>query len=80
LPALFYPNMKTGMDDQLARCKVAEEEGWGIVLEQRTHNNIDLACKDLLNRFKNSSNIPEKLNGADPLSSLLMEGLNESKE
>ena len=40
LPALFYPNMKTGMDDQLKRCKVAEEEGWGIVLELRNKKNI----------------------------------------
>jgi UDP:flavonoid glycosyltransferase YjiC (YdhE family) len=31
LPTLFLPNMNTGMDDQLARCKVAEEEGWGFV-------------------------------------------------
>ena len=29
LPALFYPNLETGMDDQLARCLLAEEEGWG---------------------------------------------------
>ncbi len=28
LPALFYPNLETGMDDQLARCLLAEEEGW----------------------------------------------------
>jgi UDP:flavonoid glycosyltransferase YjiC (YdhE family) len=40
LPALFYPNMNTGMDDQLARCKVAEEEGWGIVIENRTKSTI----------------------------------------
>jgi len=32
LPTLFLPNMNTGMDDQLARCRVAEEEGWGLVL------------------------------------------------
>ena len=40
LPALFYPNLNTGMDDQLARCKVAEEEGWGIVLEIRNNKTI----------------------------------------
>ena len=32
LPTLFLPNMNTGMDDQLARCTIAEEEGWGLVL------------------------------------------------
>lgn len=36
LPTLFLPNMNTGMDDQLARCKVAEEEGWGIVQSEQT--------------------------------------------
>ena len=37
---IFYPNMNTGMDDQLARCKVAEQEGWGLVVEERTKENI----------------------------------------
>jgi hypothetical protein len=32
--------MNTGMDDQLARCKVAEREGWGLVVEERTKENI----------------------------------------
>jgi UDP:flavonoid glycosyltransferase YjiC (YdhE family) len=75
LPALFYPNMNTGMDDQLARCNVADIEGWGKVVQKRTHDNILLACEDLLNRLKNSSTIPKQLNGADILSTLLMEGL-----
>ena len=44
LPALFYPNMNTGMDDQLARCKVAEEEGWGLVLETRNRKSIEKSC------------------------------------
>jgi predicted glycosyltransferase len=77
LPALFYPNMNTGMDDQLARCNVADIEGWGKVVQKRTHDNILLACEDLLNRLKNPSTIPKQLNGADILSTLLMEGLNE---
>jgi len=44
LPALFYPNMNTGMDDQLARCNVAEEEGWGTVLETRNRKSIEKSC------------------------------------
>ena len=40
IPTIFYPNMNTGMDDQLARCKVAEKEGWGLVVAQRTKENI----------------------------------------
>ena len=39
-PTIFYPNMRTGMDDQLARCKVAVDEGWGVVVETRTKKNI----------------------------------------
>ena len=53
LPALFYPNMKTGMDDQLKRCKVAEEEGWGIVLELRNKKNIAISCGTLLDLVGN---------------------------
>jgi UDP-N-acetylglucosamine--N-acetylmuramyl-(pentapeptide) pyrophosphoryl-undecaprenol N-acetylglucosamine transferase len=48
LPALFYPNMKTGMDNQMARCKVAEDEGWGIVLKNRNKSNIVRVCQELL--------------------------------
>jgi UDP:flavonoid glycosyltransferase YjiC (YdhE family) len=40
IPTIFYPNMNTGMDDQLARCKVAEKEGWGIVVEKRDAKSI----------------------------------------
>jgi UDP-N-acetylglucosamine--N-acetylmuramyl-(pentapeptide) pyrophosphoryl-undecaprenol N-acetylglucosamine transferase len=31
IPTLFIPNTETGMDDQVKRCKMAEEEGWGLV-------------------------------------------------
>ena len=52
IPTLFYPNMNTGMDDQLARCKVAEKENWGIVLDKRIQvsiiNGLDkLFCLEL---------------------------------
>ena len=40
MPTLFFPNMKTGMDDQLARCQVAVEEGWGVVVKQRNSQTI----------------------------------------
>lgn len=40
MPTLFYPNMETGMDDQLARCHVAVEEGWGVVVKHRTPRAI----------------------------------------
>lgn len=48
MPTLFYPNMNTGMDDQYARCKVAEDEKWGLVLEKRTARSIKSAIRKLL--------------------------------
>ena len=55
LPALFYPNMNTGMDDQLARCKVAEDEGWGKVIVDRTPSAISNGVKHLLSMERQSS-------------------------
>jgi hypothetical protein len=72
LPALFYPNMKTGMDDQLARCKVAEEEGWGIVLESRNKKTIQSSCLLLLKLVGKFSNVTYS-NGAISLSKKLIE-------
>jgi len=40
IPTIFYPNMSTGMDDQLARCRVSEVEGWGLVVDKRTSKSI----------------------------------------
>ena len=31
VPTLFIPNTETGMDDQVARCQKAVEEGWGLI-------------------------------------------------
>ena len=63
LPALFYPNMNTGMDDQLARCKVAEVEGWGFVVEKRTESTISEGIKNLLSGGTKSTSITSA-NGA----------------
>jgi UDP-N-acetylglucosamine--N-acetylmuramyl-(pentapeptide) pyrophosphoryl-undecaprenol N-acetylglucosamine transferase len=54
LPALFYPNMQTGMDDQLARCKVAEQEGWGHVVEKRNQLSISEGIEKLFSIENNS--------------------------
>lgn len=62
VPTLFIPNTDTGMDDQVKRCKIAEDEGWGIV---NVHPNDGELAKDiaaLLQRSK-SSGYPEE-NGA----------------
>lgn len=48
LPTLFYPNLETGMDDQFARCAIAEKEGWGYVLKYRGQKEIRTAVDTLL--------------------------------
>ena len=66
LPALFYPNMETGMDDQLARCLIAEKEGWGFVVKERNETTIQEGIRNLLeHQPKNISS--EHINGADEL-------------
>ena len=48
LPTLFYPNLKTGMDDQKSRCMISVDEGWGIVNTNRNIGNISKDIKKLL--------------------------------
>ena len=74
LPALFYPNMETGMDDQLARCLVAEEEGWGYVVQNRTKQQIQEGIEKLLNHTSKPEP-REYVNGADKLCLELLDSL-----
>jgi len=46
--------MNTGMDDQLARCKIAEEEGWGLVVEKREKKSIVQAISEIVNLNPNN--------------------------
>ena len=71
LPALFYPNMETGMDDQLARCSAAELEGWGIILKKRDAKSIQSSISELLQIEIKSKSISK--NGAIELASKLLE-------
>jgi UDP-N-acetylglucosamine--N-acetylmuramyl-(pentapeptide) pyrophosphoryl-undecaprenol N-acetylglucosamine transferase len=48
IPTVFYPNLETGMDDQLARCNVAVEEGWGVVVRRRNESSIQSAIRSCL--------------------------------
>ena len=48
IPTLFIPNMDTGMDDQVARCKIAEEEGWGL-LHMTGKGNLEQKIASVLN-------------------------------
>jgi UDP:flavonoid glycosyltransferase YjiC (YdhE family) len=75
LPTLFYPNMVTGMDDQLARCNVAVEEGWGYVLKQRDMVNIEDAINNLLSRIDNIKSLNTIENGAWSLTHVLQSKL-----
>lgn len=61
LPTIFYPNMNTGMDDQLARCLVSESEEWGVVVKERNRNSIATGIQlvEKLNVERNS-----QMNGA----------------
>ena len=70
LPTLFLPNMNTGMDDQLARCKVAEEEGWGRVLAEAGH--LETALQTLLGLDADATPF-DAVNGAAALSSRLLQ-------
>tara|TARA_B100000767_G_scaffold36284_1_gene30744 strand:+ start:2447 stop:4339 length:1893 start_codon:yes stop_codon:yes gene_type:complete len=66
LPALFYPNMNTGMDDQLARCRAAENEGWGHVIVERNKDSIRNGIEHLLT-IKNSKPLEPIPSGATEL-------------
>ena len=74
IPTLFYPNMNTGMDDQLARCKSAEIEGWGLVLESRTASSVPKSIKELLSLKPQSLNL-SLTNGAEELANSLLKYL-----
>ena len=71
VPTVFYPNMATGMDDQLARCRQAEAEGWGLVVKERTKSAIETAVAELLSRPRNP--VSEQENGASILQKVLSE-------
>lgn len=70
LPTLFIPNLNTGMDDQLARCLVAKEEGWGEVLKSVTHETVNEALLKIVGK------IPAPIiesNGANELAKMIIE-------
>jgi len=71
IPTLFYPNMNTGMDDQLARCKVAEKEKWGIVLEKRTKKSISNCIEKLLFMERQLNDLHYKNGSKDFVESIL---------
>ena len=72
IPTLFIPNTETGMDDQQARCRTAEEEGWGLVyidgandLKEKVSEVLELSSEPFVSE-----------NGVHMISSLL--GISQS--
>ena len=78
LPSIFFPNLNTGQDNQLARAKVAEDIGAMIVVKDRKRQNIEDAILKINNekyRIKMKENI-KKLhaeNGAEQIAKYLIE-------
>jgi len=70
MPTIFIPNLNTGMDDQRARCKVAEEEKWGVVVESVTKESISDAIKSLKGL---EPNFKEFDNGATTIANMILE-------
>lgn len=72
IPTLFLPNLNTGMDDQLARCRVAEEEGWGIVAtEDRKSIGVDI--QRLLDMDYPGNGGKSTVNGANRIADIILE-------
>jgi len=70
MPTIFIPNPNTGMDDQYARCRVAEKEKWGVVVESVTKDNIRNAINKLASI---RPSINEFENGAKTIASMILE-------
>jgi len=58
VPTLFIPNTETGMDDQVKRCKQAEEEGWGLVAntDQESYDSFVVSLLDLQGSPRSETN------------------------
>jgi len=83
LPTIFYPNMDTGQDDQLARAGVAEKVGAMVVLRKRTRNKISAAIERLYDndvrlRMKKNAAVLHTENGADQIAKQILEIINEN--
>ena len=83
LPTIFYPNLDTGQDDQLARAKIAEDVGAMVVLRKRTKNNISAAIERLYDnnvrtRMMKCAKKLHTENGGDQIAKYLLDMLNET--
>lgn len=77
IPTLFLPNMQTGMDDQLARCMVAKDEGWGLVA--MPEDSLDDRIAELLDHTgADGDSVISVLNGAEELADRITSTYSES--
>ena len=77
LPTICIPNKKTGMDDQVARAKIASDLGAMVVIEQVNEKTVKSAINQMVNNeYRNSlKTATTKLvseNGAEQLAVLLL--------
>jgi UDP-N-acetylglucosamine--N-acetylmuramyl-(pentapeptide) pyrophosphoryl-undecaprenol N-acetylglucosamine transferase len=78
VPTISIPNMKTGMDDQLARVEVAEEAGAMIVLREVTPRRVQAAIERLMQEsvrksMINSCETLHRPNGANQMSKWIID-------
>ena len=77
IPTLFLPNMQTGMDDQLSRCLVAKDEGWGLVA--MPEDSLEDCIRDLLEHTRTEQkDVISARNGAEELAERIISEYNES--
>lgn len=70
LPTIFYPNLETGMDDQLARVREIEDGENKVIVVERNEVEITAAIDGMVSRAENGSlnrSRIESPNGADEL-------------
>jgi UDP:flavonoid glycosyltransferase YjiC (YdhE family) len=72
IPTLFLPNLNTGMDDQVARCENAVEEGWGLVNLDRSPKGLENDIEGLLSIKFEEKVVSNVDNGADAVSQYLL--------
>lgn len=85
LPSICYPNLNTGMDDQLARARVAEKSGAMIVLTDINRQSVSSAVEKILDtstrqRMQIAAVNLIRDNGADQVAEYLAKVLKSSNQ
>ncbi len=78
LPSISYPNLNTGMDDQLARVQVAEDAGAMIVLEDVNQETVSKSISKMMDQsirenMREAAVGLTRENGADQVAQYLIE-------